>query len=73
MQREQTRILLSNLVGLTLIAERIAGDPETDPSHLIQLSQSIRGLLSELGLSPRADAKAPADLASYLRDREPTP
>ncbi len=52
MRLEQTRVLLSNLVGLTLISERITGDPATEASHLIQLNQAISKLLGELGLSP---------------------
>ena len=68
MTQEQTRALLSNLIGLTLISERITGDLNTDPSHLIQLGQAISKLLGELGLRPdqrdsRDATPAPRDFA----------
>ena len=78
MQREGVRALVSSLVSLTLINERLnaevaRGEP-VDPNHVIQVSQTISKLLSELGLNakpePRDATPAPLDYAQAFDQRK---
>jgi len=66
-KQEQVRALVSSLVSMTLISERlndrVTRGEEVDPNHLIQLSQSLLRLLSELGLGAaphESDAPEPS-------------
>jgi len=65
-RQEQCRVLVTQLVSLTLLAERlqeqIARKEPVDPNYLIQSSQTIMRLLVELGLdpSPQSPAQSPA-------------
>lgn len=66
-RQEQVRALVGSLVSMTLVSERlndrVTRGEDVDPNHIIQLSQSILRLLSELGLgaAPReTDAPEPS-------------
>jgi hypothetical protein len=67
------RVLVSSLVSLTLMAERlhdrVARNEPVDPNWVIQSTQTIVRLLAELGLKPVEVDRPPSSLLSnYLKE-----
>lgn len=74
---ESVRVLLGALISHTLLLERLQaavarGDP-VEPNNLIQGTQTVMRLLSELGLKAAQSRDVASDLVSYLRNGEPAP
>jgi hypothetical protein len=73
---ESVRVLLGDLISFTLVAERqrarLATGDDVDVSHInqmIQLNQTIRGLLDRLGLSAAPVKDEEPGLSAYIAER----